>query len=47
MAMKKDASGRRFVEVEFELPGTPEQIWNAIATGPHHSLVRAVGGRDA
>ena len=34
MAMKKDASGRRFVEVEFELPGTPEQIWNAIATGP-------------
>jgi uncharacterized protein YndB with AHSA1/START domain len=34
MAIKKDASGRRYAEVEFELPGTPEQIWNAIATGP-------------
>jgi uncharacterized protein YndB with AHSA1/START domain len=32
--MKKDASGRRSVEVEFELPGTPEQVWEAIATGP-------------
>jgi uncharacterized protein YndB with AHSA1/START domain len=34
MATKKDPSGRRFAEVEFELPGTPEQIWDAIATGP-------------
>ncbi len=34
MTTKKDPSGRRFVEVAFDLPGTPEQIWNAIATGP-------------
>jgi uncharacterized protein YndB with AHSA1/START domain len=34
MAIKKDASGRRYAAVEFELPGTPEQIWDAIATGP-------------
>jgi uncharacterized protein YndB with AHSA1/START domain len=34
MPTKKDDSGRRSVEVEFELPGTPEQIWDAIATGP-------------
>src|SRR5690606_30215977 len=25
---------RRSVELEFELPGTPEQVWQAIATGP-------------
>lgn len=34
MAQKKDTPGRRTVEVEFELPGTPEQVWEAIATGP-------------
>lgn len=34
MSVKKDASGRRTVELQFELPGTPEQIWQAIATGP-------------
>ncbi len=34
MPLKKDASGRRWVEVEAEVPGTPEQVWNAIATGP-------------
>lgn len=34
MPVKKDASGRRSVELEFELPGTPEQVWQAIATGP-------------
>ena len=34
MPTKKDDSGRRSVEIEFELPGTPEQIWDAIATGP-------------
>jgi uncharacterized protein YndB with AHSA1/START domain len=34
MSMKKDASGRRSVELEFEVPGTPEQVWQAIATGP-------------
>ena len=34
MPVKKDASGRRSVEVETEVPGTPEQVWQAIATGP-------------
>ena len=34
MSVKKDDSGRRSVEIEFEVPGTPEEVWNAIATGP-------------
>lgn len=34
MSVKIDASGRRSVETEIEVPGTPEEIWNAIATGP-------------
>lgn len=34
MSVKKDASGRRFVQSETEVPGTPEQVWEAIATGP-------------
>ena len=34
MSVKKEASGRRSVELEFETPGTPEQVWQAIATGP-------------
>jgi uncharacterized protein YndB with AHSA1/START domain len=34
MSVKKDASGRRFVLVEVEVPGTPEEVWQAIATGP-------------
>jgi len=34
MPVKKDASGRRSVEAEVEVPGTPEQVWQAIATGP-------------
>lgn len=34
MAVKKEADGRRWVAVEVELPGTPEQVWQAIATGP-------------
>jgi uncharacterized protein YndB with AHSA1/START domain len=33
MSVKKEASGRRSVQVEVELPGTPEQVWPAIATG--------------
>ncbi|MBK7406005.1 MAG: SRPBCC domain-containing protein [Phycisphaerales bacterium] len=31
--MKKEA-GRRSVQVEVEVPGTPEEVWRAIATGP-------------
>jgi uncharacterized protein YndB with AHSA1/START domain len=34
MSVKKEANGRRWVAVEVELPGTPEQVWQAIATGP-------------
>lgn len=34
MPVKSDASGRRWVELEFLVPGTPEQVWQAIATGP-------------
>jgi uncharacterized protein YndB with AHSA1/START domain len=34
MPTQKDPSGRRFVAVETEVPGTPEEVWQAIATGP-------------
>jgi uncharacterized protein YndB with AHSA1/START domain len=34
MSVKKEASGRRSVQVEIEVPGTPEEVWRAIATGP-------------
>ena len=32
MAVEKDPSGRRAVQVEVEVPGTPEEVWQAIAT---------------
>ena len=34
MSVKKEASGRRSMQIEFEVPGTPEEVWQAIATGP-------------
>src|SRR5687768_16935617 len=34
MSVKKEASGRRSVQVEVEVPGTPEEVWRAISTGP-------------
>jgi len=34
MSVKKEASGRRSVAVEVEVPGTPEEVWQAIGTGP-------------
>src|SRR3954451_1848869 len=34
MSVKQEASGRRCVQVEVEVPGTPEEVWRAIATGP-------------
>ena len=34
MSVKQEASGRRSIDVEFEVPGTPEEVWQAIATGP-------------
>lgn len=33
MSVKQDGQ-RRYVELEFDVPGTPEQVWQAIATGP-------------
>ncbi|MGH2562329.1 MAG: SRPBCC family protein, partial [Thermomicrobiales bacterium] len=33
MPVKIDESGRRSVQAEVEVPGTPEQVWDAIATG--------------
>jgi uncharacterized protein YndB with AHSA1/START domain len=32
MSVKKEASGRRSIQVEVEVPGTPEEVWQAIAT---------------
>lgn len=34
MPVRIDASGRRSVQAEVEAPGTPEEAWHAIATGP-------------
>jgi len=34
MPVKKDPSGQRTVHTEVEVPGTPEEVWQAIATGP-------------
>jgi uncharacterized protein YndB with AHSA1/START domain len=34
MPVQRDASGQRFVQAEVEVPGTPEHVWQAIATGP-------------
>jgi uncharacterized protein YndB with AHSA1/START domain len=34
MSVKKEADGRRSVQVEVEVPGTPEEVWQAIASGP-------------
>lgn len=33
MPIRED-DGRRWVEMEVLMPGTPEQVWDAIATGP-------------
>jgi hypothetical protein len=34
MSVKKEASGRRCVQVEVEVPGTPEEVSQPSATGP-------------
>ncbi len=34
MPVHKDPNGRRWVSAEVEVTGTPEQVWQAIATGP-------------
>lgn len=33
MPLKKDGTGKRWVEMELIVPGTPEQVWQAMATG--------------
>lgn len=33
MTIRKDETGRRWVEMDVLVPGTPEQVWHAIATG--------------
>jgi uncharacterized protein YndB with AHSA1/START domain len=33
MPIKKDGTGKRWVEMEVLVPGTPEQVWHAMATG--------------
>jgi len=34
MAIKKDGMGKRWVEMDLLVPGTPEHVWQAMATGP-------------
>lgn len=34
MSVLIDAAGRRYVQFEVEVPGAPEEVWHAIATGP-------------
>ena len=34
MPVNRDPDGRRWVQAEVEVPGTPEEVWQAIATGP-------------
>jgi uncharacterized protein YndB with AHSA1/START domain len=33
MPIRKDDTGKRWVEMELLVPGTPEQVWQAMATG--------------
>ncbi|MDY6947617.1 MAG: SRPBCC domain-containing protein [Pseudomonadota bacterium] len=51
MPIKKDGTGKRWVEMEFVVSGTPEQVWHAMATGPGYtawftkaSIEERVGG---
>src|SRR5688500_15437699 len=51
MPVKKDDSGKRWVEMHLLVPGTPEQVWQAMATGPGNtawftrtSIEERVGG---
>lgn len=37
MPIKTDGTGRRWVEMELLVPGTPEQVWHAMATGPGYT----------
>lgn len=37
MPIKNDGTGKRWVEMELLLPGTPDQVWQALATGPGYT----------
>lgn len=52
MAIRFDANGRRWVELEFPVPGTPGEVWHAMATGPGNAawfttaeIEEKIGGR--
>ena len=34
MSVKTDETGRRSIEVSIEVPCTPEEVWETVATGP-------------
>ena len=34
MSVTTDAAGRRSRQIEFVVDGTPDEVWQAIATGP-------------
>jgi hypothetical protein len=40
MSVKKEANGRRSVQIEIEVPGTPEEVWQGHRAG-HFVLVVA------
>jgi uncharacterized protein YndB with AHSA1/START domain len=51
MPIKKDGKGNRWVEMEYLVPGTPEEVWRVMATGPGYatwfiraSIEERVGG---
>jgi uncharacterized protein YndB with AHSA1/START domain len=37
MPVKKDASGKRWVEMEVLVSGSPDEVWRALATGPGYA----------
>ena len=37
MPVRKDGTGKRWVEMEYLVPGTPEEVWQAMATGPGYT----------
>jgi hypothetical protein len=43
MSIQTTQARRRFVAMDAEIPGTPEQVWDAIATGPGMDAVAKSG----
>ena len=44
MSVKKEASGRRSVQVEVEVPGTPEEVWRGHRHRTGDFVVVGAGG---